>query len=324
MRPIVIAVCALLALGLFQPASAQIVRMAEEAPPARLLVGYKPGGITDAHARAMARVIAPLIERDLRVVNRPGANQTEAIRELLAAADTDEGKAGDVFFFGAATAITVTPLLDRRLDAGPEHVIVAGALSEFQMSLAAPADAPYADMAGLVRHARARGEIAFASLNPMAEMLIRAVARRDGLGVALVNVNGRKLAELLYAGQADVGFTNGLQAHYPARMKTLASAASRRLALFPAAPTLQELGYGKIGLDAPLVLLLPRTAAPEAVKRIATALKAASADPDVLAVAKATATPVAYLSPEAATARVEAAAAAARRLYELTYPDGAG
>lgn len=83
----------------------QAAARAQAAGPLHLLVGVPPGGSLDASARILAEQLGREFERPVVVVNRPGANQLIATKQLVAA----RGKP-DFLLLASAGPITTNPI----------------------------------------------------------------------------------------------------------------------------------------------------------------------------------------------------------------------
>ena len=274
--------------------------------PVTMLIGYKAGGGTDTKGRVLAKILSRELGQQVNVINRPGGGQAVALEGFK-----NEAPNGDMFFFGAVTGMTLNPQINSALQFTADDYVYAGGLTEFQVSMVAPGDAPFDDMAGLVAYAKEKGKIKYASLSPGAKIIMQAIARQSGLEVDYIPTKGgRGMVQLVLSGQVDFAYSGGIHARYPGKFKTIAAASTRRLGNYPDTETLIEAGYEGVGTDAPTVVAFPKGIDPAIVARMEAALKTASTDPDMIKITKAINMPIVYQTAAEASQLVKESAAA--------------
>ncbi len=303
---------ALLALGMAAPAAATDWPTG----PITMLIGYKAGGGTDTKGRVLAKILAREFGQQVNVINRPGGGQAVALEGFK-----NNEPNGDTFFFGAVTGMTLNPQINSALKFTAADFVYAGGLTEFQVSMVAPGDAPFDDMAGFVAYAKEKGGIKYASLSPGAKIIMQAIARQSGIDVDYIPTKGgRGMVQLVISGQVDFAYSGGIHARYPGKFKTIAAASTRRLGNYPDTETLIEAGYEGVGIDAPTVVAFPLGIDPAIVAKMEAALKVASTDPDMLKITEAINMPIVYQTAAEASDLVgKSAAAIAAMLDTIGY-----
>ena len=222
------AALAVAAAGMARPAAAEW-----PTGPVTMLIGYKAGGGTDTKGRVLAKILTRELGRQVNVINRPGGGQAVALEGFR-----NNEPNGDMFFFGALTGMTLNPQINSALKYTAEDFTYAGGLTEFQVSMVAPADAPFDDMAGFVTYAKEKGRIKYASLSPGAKIMMQVIANQSGIEVDYIPTKGgRGMVQLVMSGQVDFAYSGGIHARYADRIKTIAAASTKRLGNYPDLPT---------------------------------------------------------------------------------------
>jgi tripartite-type tricarboxylate transporter receptor subunit TctC len=216
-----------------------------------------------------------------------------------------------MFFFGAVSGITFNPQINSALKFTSADYDYAGALTEFQVSMVAPQDRPYDDVKGLIAYAKEKGGIKYASLSPQAKIMMQAIAKQEGIKVDYIPTKGgRGMVQLILSNQVDFAYSGGIQSRYPGKIKTLAATSSARLGNYPNTPTLDELGYKGVAVDAPTVVAFPKGTDAAIIKKMEAALKVASTDPAMIKISEAIKMPIVYKTAEQASALVKESTAA--------------
>jgi tripartite-type tricarboxylate transporter receptor subunit TctC len=274
--------------------------------PVTMLIGYKAGGGTDTKGRVLAKVLSRELGQRVNVINRPGGGQAVALESFKSHAPD-----GSMFFFGAVSGITFNPQINSALKFTSADYDYAGALTEFQVSMVAPQDRPYDDVKGLIAYAKEKGGIKYASLSPQAKIMMQAIAKQEGIKVDYIPTKGgRGMVQLILSNQVDFAYSGGIQSRYPGKIKTLAATSSARLGNYPNTPTLDELGYKGVAVDAPTVVAFPKGTDAAIIKKMEAALKVASTDPAMIKISEAIKMPIVYKTAEQASALVKESTAA--------------
>lgn len=215
--------------------------------PWRLLVGFPPGGGTDAIARLLAEALKPALGVTVLVDNKPGAGGQLAAQALRAAKPD-----GATLLLSHDHSISILPLVLRNPGYQParDFVAVAGFASfvnAIALSAATPATTLPAYLAWVKHSAQGKGVIGVPAPASVPEFVVQALASRHGLDLLPLPYRGSApmVMEML-GGQiaAGVGSVPDLiENHRAGRLRIVATLGSERQALLPEVPTLAELGH---------------------------------------------------------------------------------
>lgn len=227
--------------------------------PARILVGFPPGGSTDTIARVLADKLREELKRPVIVENRPGAGG-----RLLAATLKNQPNDGSVVMLAPDALLTTNPFVFRNLTYDPAELVPISLVAEFRFAFATGPKTGAKTFADYVQWARAnRNSASFGS--PAAGSPLHFVGLMVGrdIGVELLHVpyqGGPPLLTALVGGQVSAGvntLTDMLGMHRSGRIRILAITGANRTPLLPEVPTFAELGHkqviarGFFGLYAP-------------------------------------------------------------------------
>lgn len=275
--------------------------------PLRLLVPAGPGGVQDVQTRRVLPIMSEALGQQVIVENLPGAAGGIALEQLVRAAPDGHTLAM------APVAIAVLPHLmkapyDTLADLLPVSMLSAG-----PFVLAAPASAPYDDLAGMVAHARRSGSppaIGGFGNGSLAHLTVLLLGRATGLAFAHVPYGGgaQQVTDLV-GGQVPLllDFVPSLRAHLASgRVKALAMTGARRLDALPQVPTFAEQGAPGMTVVAWQGIVV-RTGTPDgAVRALHRAFAQALADPAVHAAFVSDGAEIGGQAPEAFGAFVRA------------------
>ena len=249
---------------------------AGDARPLRLLVGFPPGGGSDAIARLLAERLKDELQRPVIVDNRPGAGGQLAA-QALKAAEPD----GTTLLVSHDHTISILPLVVRQPGYEParDFAPVAGFASfanAVAVSAATPAKTLSEYVAWVRREGGGRGAVGIPAAASVPEFLVGVVARRFGLDLVPVPYRGSApmMADMLGAQiAAGVGSVPDLIDHHRhRRLRIVAVMGAQREAQLPEVPTLGELGIAGFE-DLPYYGLFAPAATPAAdVERLSAAL----------------------------------------------------
>ncbi|MGQ3003696.1 MAG: Bug family tripartite tricarboxylate transporter substrate binding protein [Hydrogenophaga sp.] len=258
------------------PALAQ----ASASGPARVLVGFSPGGTLDVVTRALAEQLRDPLHRSVIVENKPGAGGRIATDTLLSApAD------GSVAMLCPDFLKSIYPFVFRKLNYEPERdILPVSTVVEFPMALAVPASSPiktFAEFSQWMRahpekahfgHAASGGPTHFLGLQ-IGKMI--GVPLEDipfpGAAPMITNLMGGNIA----AGTSTVG--DFAQHHSAGKLRVLAVTSPHRSPLLPDVPTFSELGRKELTAVGVLAICLPPSASPAAASEWSTAVRKAIA-----------------------------------------------
>jgi tripartite-type tricarboxylate transporter receptor subunit TctC len=221
--------------------------MAQNYParPVKIVVATSPGGTTDMLARALAQGLSESWGQPVVVENRPGANEIIGV-SAVAKAPAD----GYTLAFSDCAAYVINPNLHKNLPydsvrdfspvitlARPSPVLVAGptlAANNFRELIALAKSAP--------------GTLSYGSFGngSYPHISMENLKRLTGVDIAHVPFKGSSPAlTALLSGQISLMLVNlgNVDAHVKSgKLKLLAAATSKRLALVPNLPTIAESG----------------------------------------------------------------------------------
>lgn len=239
-----------------QPAGAQQAGR----PPARILVGFSPGGTLDVVTRALADQLQDGLRRTVVVENKPGAGGKIAI-DAMRAAPAD----GSVAMLCPDFLVSIYPFVFNKLNYDPQRdILPVSTVVEFALALAVPASSPiktFGEYAQWTRthpesanfgHAASGGPTHFLGLQigkiigtPLQDVPFQ------GAAPMIVNLAGGNIA----AGTSTVG--DFAQHHEGGKLRVLAVTSAQRSALLPDVPTFSELGRKELTTGGVLAICLP-------------------------------------------------------------------
>lgn len=270
---------ALLMLAAAWPASAQ----AYPSKAITIYVGYAPGGPTDTFARTLGAFMTDKLGQPVIVDNRPGA-----AGQLAVAAVKRAPADGYALYFGDLPTLATNTALFPDLSYQPQkdlHAITEVAI--LPGLLLVPASSPYKTFEDFAVALRAGNRTTYASqgVGSGAHLLSTLLVKR--LRAEAVHVPYRGSAPGLMAlmsSEIDWFYDTTLANPYVAtgKLRVLAVGHDQRLAQYPNAPTLKELGYGDIVPTFWYGMTAKAGTSREAVDAIDRTLKAAVRDPTVV------------------------------------------
>ncbi|HVL36851.1 MAG TPA: tripartite tricarboxylate transporter substrate-binding protein [Burkholderiales bacterium] len=253
------------------------------AKPVTFIVPFAAGGPSDALARVLAQAMAQPLGQQVVVENVTGAGGTVgAARGAQARAD---GHTILLSHIGQASSVT----LYRKLPYHPVESFEAVAMiAEVPMVLVGRKDLEPKDAAELIRFVRTNkdrvtyGNGGVGSASHLCGLLLMTALKADmttvsyrGSGPAMQDVLGGRLDLLCDQTTTTVSHIRA------AAVRGYAVTMSERIASLPEAPTLHEAGLRDFSLAVWYGLVAPRGTPEPVVQQLASALRAAIADPGV-------------------------------------------
>ena len=237
----------------------------------RIIVGFEPGGGTDASARILADAMGRLWGQTVVVENRTGASGMIAAGEVVKAAPD-----GYTLLVSPQTSIAVAPQMqakapyDSLKDLTPITIVASSPLV-----LVAHPSFPANGFAEFVAHVRKNpGQVSFASGGNGSSPHMTSELINKELGLKMVHVPYRgeqpAIADVL-GNQVPVLFANipsGMPHVKAGKLKALVQTGEKRSALAPEVPTIMESGAGKIATATWNGLYAPAGMPEPLVKRI--------------------------------------------------------
>jgi tripartite-type tricarboxylate transporter receptor subunit TctC len=233
----------LLLAGLFTAAAS--LAQAQGNTPIRILVGFPPGGGTDAIARTLAEKLKDELGAPVLVENRAGAGGQIAAQALKAAAAD-----GHTFFLSHDHSISILPLVTKNpgFDPAVDFMPVAG-FATFANALALSGGTPAKSLPEYVRHVQQTGgkdTIGVPAPASIPEFLVGMVGSKYKLDVQAAPYRGSApmmadmLGNQIKAGVASI--PDFIENHKAGKLRIVAVIGDKRQAILPDVPTFRELG----------------------------------------------------------------------------------
>jgi len=271
---------ALLALALLCGLAA-----AQANKPIKLMVGFPPGGGTDAVARTLAEKLKDELGVAVVVENKPGAGGQLAAQALKASpAD------GTVLFLSHDHTISILPLVVKNpgFDSVQDFVPVAGFatfVNAFAVSGGTPANSFNAYVAWVKSQAAGKGAVGIPAPASTPEFLVKVVGEKYKLDLVSAPYRGSApmmadmLGNQIAAGVGSV--PDFMENHKAGKVRIVAVLGGKRQASLPDVPTFSELGLGGLE-DLPYYGIFAPAGTPKAtLDQLGQALAKVLAMPDV-------------------------------------------
>ena len=280
------------------------------ASPIRLLVGFPPGGGTDAIARLLADKLKDRLGAPVVVENRPGAGGQIAARALKAApAD------GTTLFLTHDHTISILPQVVKNPGFAPDEdfVPVAG-IASFVNGFALAGGTPARSFTGYVEWLRkqhgGKGAVGIPAPASTPEFLVQLLARRYQLDLVAAPYRGSApmmadmLGNQISAGVASV--QDFMENHKAGKVRVVGVLGTKRQASMPDVPTFDEMGL-KGFEDLPYYGIYAPAGTPQKfVVDFSNALAKVVAQPDVHSQLTTMGLTVGYMTPQQLTNRQNA------------------
>jgi tripartite-type tricarboxylate transporter receptor subunit TctC len=214
--------------------------------PIRLLVGFPPGGGTDAIARTLADKLKDQLGVPVVVENKAGAGGQLAAQALKAAAPD-----GNTLFLSHDHTISILPQVVKNpgFDSAKDFVPVAG-FATFVNALAVSGGTPAKSMAEYVAWVKAngagKGTVGVPAPASTPEFLVGVTGNKFGLDLQSVPYRGSApmmadmLGNQIAAGMGSV--PDFIENHKAGKVRVVAVLGGARQATLPDVPTFTELG----------------------------------------------------------------------------------
>jgi len=287
--------------------------------PTRLLVGFPPGGGTDAIARLLAEALQSALGAPVIVDNRPGAGGQLAAQALKAAPPD-----GTTLLVSHDHTISILPLVLKNpgFDPGRDFIPVAG-FATFANALALSGGSPAASLPAYLAWVKKQGGQANVGVPAPAsvpEFLVKRLGQAHGLDLASVPYRGSAPMVNDMLGQqisAGVGSVPDLIVHHQQKkLRIVAVMGAHRQPALPEVPTFAELGVGGFE-DLPYYgVFAPAGTPAAALERLSHALASVIAQPAVNARLTELGLNVALMTGPQLAARERAYAAAWARIIK--------
>ncbi len=257
---------------------------AQNAKPIKLMVGFPPGGGTDAAARILAEKLKDELGTTVVVENKPGAGGQLAAQALKAApAD------GTVLFLSHDHTISILPLVVKNPGYEPakDFAPVAGFatfVNAYAVSGGTPAKS-FTDYVAWVKAQGSKGAVGIPAPASTPEFLVKVVGDKFKLDLVSAPYRGSApmmadmLGNQIAAGVGSV--PDFIENHKAGKVRVVAVLGAKRQAALPDVPTFAELGLSGLE-DMPYYGIFAPSGTPQAtINHFGVALSKVLAMPDV-------------------------------------------
>ena len=251
----------------------------------RLMVGFPPGGGTDAIARVLAEKLKDLLGANVIVENKAGAGGQIAAQALKAAAPD-----GTTFFLSHDHTISILPLVVKNpgFDSARDFVPVAG-FATFVNGLAVSGGTPAKSLneyvAWVHEQGKGKGTVGVPAPASVPEFLVKVIGQKYALDLQAAPYRGSApmmadmLGNQIAAGVASV--PDFIENHKAGKVRMVAVIGAKRQAILPEVPTFSELGLSGFE-DLPYYgIFAPHGTSRAVIERFSEALAKVIALPDV-------------------------------------------
>ncbi len=240
------------ALATLMLAAAQVA-LAQDYPnrPITMLVGFPPGGSTDAAARILQDPLSQALGQQIVIDNRGGAGGTTAAAQAANAAPD-----GHTLLFTVNASLTMNKFMQKNYPIDPKTALEPIALvNDVVLVLAVNSSLPVNSVAELIDYAKKNpGKLSYGSSGVGSGHHICGELLKQKTGIDMVHVpyrGGGPAIQDLVAGQIQVSFGT-LPAILPhvasGKIRVIAAAEKKRIAELPDVPTIDETVPGVINI----------------------------------------------------------------------------
>ena len=288
----------------------------------KLMVGFPPGGGTDAIARTLADKLKDQLGTTVIVENRAGAGGQIAAQALKAAAPD-----GTTFFLSHDHTISILPLVVKNpgFDSAHDFVSVAG-FATFVNVLAVSGGTPAKSMNEYVAWVRSqgagKGTVGVPAPASVPEFLVKVIGQKYALDLQAAPYRGSApmmadmLGNQINAGVASV--PDFIENHKAGKVRIVAVLGGSRQAALPDVPTFAELGLAGFE-DVPYYgIFAPAGTSKAVIDRFSEAVAKVIALPDVRERLTTMGLTVGYMSPQQLASREHAYAQTWARIIKAS------
>ena len=293
-----VAAVALAALTMAGPAQAA------EFPtkPITIIVGFAPGGGTDAVIRAVAEPMAQSLGQSVIVQNKPGAGGGVAAMAVKAS----EPDGYTLIGTGSLTYTFEPQVLKSQYQHGDfTHVAITNL---FQDGLFTHPSRPYKNMRDVVDAAKAeKRDIKYASQYQLDKLIFEFVSKQEGVKfIPVPTQGGNGSVTAVLGNQVDFGFSGGTFGPHAetGALRVIGSMMVDRMERFPDVASMRDNGWD-IGGENFVIISAPKNTPRAVVEKIGKALEEGMKTPAVQAVVKSRYMKDVFIGPAGVDAAVE-------------------
>lgn len=284
MRLLRLAAWAAIGLGSVLPAAGPSAAQNYPERPIRFFVPFPAGGSTDAVARALAPALEKILGQTVVVENRAGAGGMLGV-DMIAKAQPDGYTIG---IAGAgALGVNIGERVKRPYDPVKDLALISRAAGS-PFILIAPQSLDAKSLRDVIKLAKAEpGKLSIGHGGNGTAMHLVALTFVNMADVKMNLVPYRGTAPAVtdtIAGHVQLGVTDpppSMGAIKEGKLKALAVTSSKRYAVFPDVPTVDEMGLKGFDVSGWFGIAAPKATPPAIVKKLNAAIVAALKDPEV-------------------------------------------
>lgn len=241
--------------------------------PITIIVGFAPGGGTDAVLRAMAEPLGRSLGQTVLVQNKPGAGGGVAAMAIKAA----EPDGYTLIGTGSLTYAFEPLVLKTQYDVKDfAHIAI---VSKFEDGLFTHPSRPYKSMRDVIDAAKAeKRDIKYASQYQLDKLIFEYVAKKEGIKIIPVPTGGGNGAvQAVLANQVDFGFSGGTfgPQSETGEVRVIGSMMTERMGRFPEINSMVDNGWD-IGGGNYLMVSAPKNTPKPVVEKLAKAMAEAT------------------------------------------------
>ncbi|MFM7011891.1 MAG: Bug family tripartite tricarboxylate transporter substrate binding protein [Betaproteobacteria bacterium] len=250
--------------------------------PIKLIVGFTPGGSTDAIGRQIANSFSKILGQSVIVENKPGANGNLAT-DFVRRAPPD----GYTIFYTSIGHVT-NPLIykDAKYDPVKDFTPIGQVLAGPNI-LVVPPNSKFKTLKELIDYGRANpGKINFASSGIGSSLHLSGELFKQLSGVDMVHIPYKGAGSLmphLMSGQVDLAFPNlptGVSLVEQGQLRALGVTTNTRSSAAPNIPTIEEAGVPNYDMSTWYGLVGPADLPAPVLKKLTDALAQTVNDPE--------------------------------------------
>jgi tripartite-type tricarboxylate transporter receptor subunit TctC len=260
------------------------VAIAQPDGPAKIIVGFPPGGSADTIARHLGERLATVLKRPVIVENRPGAGGRIAV-DYIKNAPAD----GSTVMMAPETISTTALLVFKKLNYDPDRDYVPVSLVvRFPFAFAVGSEPKVTTFQDYVKWTKANpARASFGSPAPGSPPHFFGLLIGRYIGVDMVHAPFQGSAPIvtnLAGGQISAGINSAgdfIEHHRGGRIRILAVSSEARMPQLPGVPTFAELGYPDATGTGFYALYLPPRSGASVIQQWNQALRQVMAGPEM-------------------------------------------
>ncbi|WP_282046825.1 tripartite tricarboxylate transporter substrate binding protein [Roseibium album] len=251
---------------------------AEDYPnkPIEMIIGFKPGGFSDAMARKLSEPLAEALGQPIVHSYMGGAGGS-----IAATAVKERDPDGYTVVVATSLTFAFNPHQGEVTYSKDDYDYLL-TMARFETSFVSLADKPWTDLPSMLEHAKSTGmPLKFGSLGPADRLQAKAISEATGVTIIPLPIKGgANMMQSILGGHVDFGLSGGPHIKYvqSGEMIVLAASGSEPLNATPDAATMESLGYPAVSYNS--VIAAPK-GLPEDVKvKLESALLEAANSPE--------------------------------------------